>query len=494
MMNWKEKIAFKGDKILWYVIIMLMIISVMLIYSSTGRLAYNKQDGNTSFYLMKQLGLILGCFGVLFFMQTFSWRWLYRNAGLLLVGAAGLLVMAAFGGDNINGAGRWIRVPLVGITFQPSEFAKIAIVIYTARLLSDYQMDRWCDDEALRKFWMPALVIGLIFLDNFSTSALITLVCVVMFLVGRMRWRLLFKTVGALIGLLALVIVLGLTVPQVKEFGRVGTIVARLTAFFVPEAKRGDGENDKKDYHMQSERACMAIAQGGLLGCGPGNSIQRNMLPHAYSDFIYAIIIEEYGLAGGVFVLLLYAVILFRAGVIGRKSMMSDHLNPRGTPEAFPALLVVGLGLTVVFQALFHMGVNVGALPVTGQTLPMVSLGGTSMWFTSATFGIILCVAYSCSAEGQEAERRRAEGETSGRRDRSVYVPEDDMVDELPEEEETSASYDSRRFGRREPEDEDVDLLDEDGLSDIEEQLEDEGRAALKELRRRDRNRGTEYS
>ena len=184
MINWKEKIAFKGDKTLWYVIIMLMIISVMLIYSSTGRLAYNKQDGNTWFYLMKQLGLILGCFGVLFVMQTFSWRWLYRNTGLLLAGAAFLLVMAAFGGDNINGAGRWIRVPLVGITFQPSEFAKIAIVIYAARLLSDYQTERWCDDEALRKFWMPALVIGLIFLDNFSTSALITLVCVVMFLRG----------------------------------------------------------------------------------------------------------------------------------------------------------------------------------------------------------------------------------------------------------------------------------------------------------------------
>ena len=139
MFNWKEKITFKGDKILWYVIIMLMIISVMLIYSSTGRLAYNKQDGNTSFYLMKQLGLIVGCFGVLFVMQTFSWRWLYRNTGLLLLIAAGLLVVAAFGGDNINGAGRWIKVPFIGITFQPSEFAKIAIVIYTARLLSDYQ-------------------------------------------------------------------------------------------------------------------------------------------------------------------------------------------------------------------------------------------------------------------------------------------------------------------------------------------------------------------
>ena len=138
-MDWKGKITFKGDKILWYVIIMLMIVSIMLVYSSTGRLAYNKQEGNTLFYLGRQLGLLAGCFGVLFVMQSFSWRWLYRNAGILLVIAAGLLLLAALGGTNINGAGRWIKIPIVGITFQPSEFAKIAIVIYTAKLLSDYQ-------------------------------------------------------------------------------------------------------------------------------------------------------------------------------------------------------------------------------------------------------------------------------------------------------------------------------------------------------------------
>ena len=498
MFNWKEKITFKGDKILWYVIIMLMIISVMLIYSSTGRLAYNKQDGNTSFYLMKQLGLIVGCFGVLFVMQTFSWRWLYRNTGLLLLIAAGLLVVAAFGGDNINGAGRWIKVPFIGITFQPSEFAKIAIVIYTARLLSDYQTERWCDDEALKKFWMPAMVIGLIFLDNFSTSALITVVCMVMFMVGRLRWKLLVKTSGILIGLLTLVIVLGITVPQVQEFGRIGTIVGRLTAFVVKDddkAKGGDGE--KRDYHMQSEHACMAIAQGGLLGCGPGNSIQRNMLPHAYSDFIYAIIIEEYGLGGGIFVLLLYAVILFRAGVIGRKSMKSGYLNPRGVPEVFPTLMVVGLGLSVVLQALFHMGVNVGALPVTRQTLPMVSLGGTSMWFTSATLGIILGVAYSFSAEGQAKQQRTEDSKFAGKRNGRSYEPTEEVLDELENGElaggAASSFYPGRRRRRQQvPAEEEIDIIGENGLSDIEEQLESEEREALKELRRRGRRMGME--
>jgi len=496
MINWKEKISFKGDKILWYVIIMLMIISVMLIYSSTGRLAYYKQNGDTSFYLMKQLGLIVGCFGVLFVMQTFSWRWLYRNAVFLLFIAAGLLVIAAFGGANINGAGRWIKVPLIGITFQPSEFAKIAIVIYTAKLLADYQTDRGCEDEALKKFWLPAGVIVLIFLDNFSTSALITVVCMVMFVVGRLRWKLLLKTAGALAGLLTLVIVLGITVPQVQKFGRIGTIVGRLTAFFVNDEsklKNAEEEEGKRNYNFQSEHACMAIAQGGLLGCGPGNSVQRNFLPHAYSDFIYAIIIEEYGLGGGIFVLLLYAVILFRTGVIGRKSMKSAGLNSRGAPEVFPVLLVVGLGLSVVLQALFHMGVNVGALPVTGQTLPMVSLGGTSMWFTSATLGIILGVAYAFSPEGQAAEESTEESAVDGKREQTADVPEEEIVDELENGElpemkaEPSSSGGRRRCGRVVSEEE-IDIIGENGLPDIEGQLEEEGRKVLKELRRRDRS------
>lgn len=494
-MDWKGKITFKGDKILWYVIIMLMIVSIMLVYSSTGRLAYNKQEGNTLFYLGRQLGLLVGCFGVLFVMQSFPWRWFYRNAGVLLVIAAGLLLLAALGGTNINGAGRWIKIPIVGITFQPSEFAKIAIVIYTAKLLSDYQTERGCEDEVLKKFWMPALVIGLIFLDNFSTSALISVVCLVMFMIGRMRWKVLTRICGAMIGALALVLALGILVPQVKEWGRIGTIVGRVTAFVV----KNDDE-DQKDYNFQSEQAKIAVAQGGLLGCGPGNSIQRNFLPNAFSDFIYAIIIEEYGLAGGGFILLLYAVILFRAGVIGRKCMRSDNLNPRGAPDVFPSLVVVGLGLSIVLQALFHMGVNVGALPVTGQTLPLVSMGGTSLWFTSAALGIMLGMAHAFSPEGlaEEAERMKSVRETRKRREER-NEPEDweeEVVDsldngDLPEiKTETVAVPRGSRRGRRVANavvHEDIDVIGETGLPEIETQLECEGREVLKELRRRGR-------
>ena len=351
MNDWKEKIAFKGDKILWYIVIMLMIASVMVVYSSTGRLAYNEKAGNTFFYLIKQLFLIGGCFGVMFIVQSIHYRYFYKYAGVLLFVSMILLVCAAFGGTNINGAGRWIRLPLIGLTFQPSELAKIAIMMFTARILSEAQTDTHCDDSVLQKFLLfVGPVILLIFMDNFSTSALIGAVCFILFMIARMRWRLLAMTLGTALAAIALVLILGIYVPQVKEWGRIGTMVNRITDF----AKGGE---DGDGYSYQSVQARIAVAKGGLMGSGPGNSTQRNFLPHPYSDFIYAIVIEEYGLGGGAFIMLLYAVILFRVGVIGRKSMRKEVLNDRGMPDIFPALLVVGLGLTIVLQAMINMGV-----------------------------------------------------------------------------------------------------------------------------------------
>lgn len=469
MARWKEIVALKGDKILWIMIIALMVTSVLLIYSSTGRLAYNKQDGNTLFYVGKQIAFLVGCFGVLFFMQVFSWKWLYKWAQPLLLIAGVLLLVAAFGGSNINGAGRWIKIPVVGLTFQPSEFAKIAIVIYMAKLLSDYQEERYCSNEILRQLWIPAGIIVLVFLDNFSTSVLITVVCFILLILGRLRWKLLAKMIGALVGLLGLVIVLGFTFPQVREIGRIGTIIGRLTEFVIGS----DGnEEAKKGYSMQSNHACMAIAQGGLTGRGPGNSVQRNMLPHAYSDFIYAILIEEYSFFGGLLVLVFYLVILYRVVRVGQNSLKSDHLNPRGAPELFPALLAIGLGVSIVSQALFHMGVNTGALPVTGQTLPLISLGGTSLLFTSAALGIILNVAYTFSPEYQEKK--------IGKRNEEE---EDSRYAVLEEEWENN---DSIRNGQRRPiTDENIDMIGEEGVLNIEEQLESDGREVLRQLNRR---------
>ena len=407
MRRLRNFLTLKGDKVLWIFILVLMFASIVLIYSSTGRLSYNKQAGDTLFYVGKQLTFIILSLGVLCTMQVFSWRRLYKWAPILLVIAGILLVMAAFGGSHINGAGRWIKIPIIGLTFQPSEFAKIAIVIYVSKLLSDYQEERWCNDEILKQLWAPAAIILLIFWDNFSTSVLITGVCVCLFILGRMRWKLLGKMVGVLVGLLGVLIILGLTFPGVtNKLGRVGTIVGRLTAFV---DKRDANEEGKKDYNMQSDHACMAIAQGGLTGRGPGNSIQRNMLPHAYSDFIFAILIEEYGILGALLILACYMIILYRSVKIGLNALKSAHLNPRGAPELFPTLLVFGLGISITLQTLIHMGVNTGALPVTGQTLPLVSLGGTSMLFISAALGIILNVAFTFSSEYQEQNEETQE-------------------------------------------------------------------------------------
>ena len=494
MTNWKEKIAFRGDKILWYIVIMLMIASVMVVYSSTGRLAYFEKGGNTLYYLAKQIILIGACFAVMFIVQSIHYRYFYKYAGWLLVVAVVFLAYAAFGGTSINGAGRWIPLPFIGLTFQPSELAKIAIMMYTARILADYQTERCCDDLALQKFlFFVGPVIIVIFLDNFSTSALIGVVCFILFMVARMRWKLLAATFGITVAALTIVLVLGFYVPQVKEWGRIGTMVGRIADF-----ARGSEEGDS--YSYQSVQARIAVAKGGIMGSGPGNSTQRNFLPHPYSDFIYAIVIEEYGLGGGAFIMLLYVVILFRVGVIGRKSMKGEHLNARGMPDIFPALLVTGLGLTIVLQAMINMGVCVGLLPVTGQTLPLVSMGGTSLLFTSASFGIILSIAHTFSPEGQaeELERSRVKSEkTSRKRKEERYEPEEpeEEVDELDNGElpEFKPVTETVRTGRRRAmaennryaDEEDIDIPDENGIPDIDEALEQEGRKVLKELRHR---------
>lgn len=494
MAGWKEKIAFKGDRILWYIIIMLMIASVMVVYSSTGRLAYFEKGGNTLYYLAKQLILIGACFAVMFIVQSVHYKYFYKYAGWLLLAAVLFLAYAAFGGTSINGAGRWIPLPFIGLTFQPSELAKIAIMMYTARILADYQTERCCDDLALQKFLLfvgPVIVV--IFLDNFSTSALIGVVCFILFMIARMRWKLLATTFGITMAALTIVLVLGFYVPQVKEWGRVGTMVGRITDF-----AKGSEEGD---YSYQSVQARIAVAKGGVMGSGPGNSTQRNFLPHPYSDFIYAIVIEEYGLGGGAFIMLLYVVVLFRVGVISRKSMKTERLNARGIPDIFPALLVTGLGLTIVLQAMVNMGVCVGLLPVTGQTLPLVSMGGTSLLFTSASFGIILSIAHTFSPEGQaeENEKCRLKNErTARKKQEGKYEPEDlgeEEVDEVengelpgikPVAEPLQSGRRRARVNRSQslPE-EDIDILDEKGIPDISEDLEQEGREVLKELRRR---------
>lgn len=463
------KRLYKSDPVLVTVVMLLMLFSLLLIYSSTGRLAQVERGGNMWYYFLRHLALSVLALVAMGGMKFFSWRWLYQRVGWLLLAAAGLVMIAAFGGQNINGAGRWITVPGLGVTFQPSELAKIVIVLYVAKLLSDYQVEHECLPEVLRYFWPPIVLIGLIFLDNFSTSALVAVVCLVLCWVGRVKLRLLAKWFGVAAGALAFLILLGIAFPKIKDAGRIGTIIGRFTAFFTPS----DRSDNSKNYNYQSDQAHIAVALGQVTGCGPGNSVQRNFLPHPYSDFVYAIIIEEYGLVGGVIVLLLYSIILVRVGAIAQKTLKAGYLNSRGGPDIFPALVVIGLGFSLVLQAIFHMGVNVGVFPVTGQTLPLVSMGGTSLVFVGAALGIILNIAYSFSPEGlaEEAEKQKnAAGlfvkkrMVASKRERTERVFTEPVP--MPEE--------------------DFDLPGDD-LRGFEEEFEQEGRRALEELGRRGR-------
>lgn len=383
MINWREKLTFKGDTMLWYVIIALMIASVMLVYSSTGRLAYRVQGGNTSFYLLKQLMLMVGCFGVIFCIQSLHYKYFLSFAKLILFLSFLALLWAKFAGTNLNDASRWVRIPLIGFTFQPSELAKLGIIMYTARIISFYQTDRGCEDAALKNviFFVGPLIL-LIFMDNFSTSLLVGLICMTMLFIGRLRLKLIFMSLGVIVGGVAILLALAFAIPQFDKIGRVATIKGRVVEFFAG--------GDNADYSFQSDQAKIAVAKGGLLGVGPGNSVQRNFLPHSYSDFIFAFIIEEYGLIGGGVIMLLYLIILYRTGVIVRRCT-----------RTFPALLVTGLGLCIVYQAFVNMGVSVGLFPVTGQPLPLVSLGGTSLLFTSAAFGMILSVSNTFTEDGE---------------------------------------------------------------------------------------------
>lgn len=492
-----RKLSLRGDTVLWSVIIMLMLASVMVIYSSTGSLAYRERDGNTMYYLLKQVGLFLGCLGVLHIVSKINYRFFSKYAGVCLVIAGVLLLYAAVGGTNINGAGRWVRIPLVGLTFQPSELAKIAIMMYVARLLTFAQTDRYCDDSVLRQFWRPGIVILLIFHDNISTSLLVCLICFLMLVVARVRWKLLGKIV--LIVTLAGGLGVGtlLSIPQdslekmasgVPMLKRLPTARSRIASFF--------SDKEGNDDHMfQSNQAKIAVAKGGLMGCGPGNGMARNVLPHSYSDFAYAIIIEEYGLVGGGFIMLLYLIILFRIGVIVRRCT-----------RIYPALLVTGLGLTIVFQSMVNMGVCVGLIPVTGQTLPLISMGGTSLLFTSASFGVILSVSHSFSEDGEVEEEDvnataggNPDPEDAGEEyeqgdDKTTNNPSEDdrVVEDEPDRNEKTKG---RRRGRRsEPENEpgeDIDMIGDHGLDNMEDELESSGREVLKELRRRGR-RGIE--
>ncbi len=370
---------FKGDPVIWVVVLLLSVFSLLAVYSSTGSLAYKYQGGNTSYYILKHATILAMGITITYITHLIPYRYFSRIAQLLLVVAIPLLAVTLLFGVTRNQATRWLSLPGLGLTFQTSDLAKLAVVMYTARILARKQETIQEPGEIFKSLVLPLMLVCLLVVPaNFSTAALIFTTSLILMFIGRVRFRYLLALTGIIVLLMGGLIAVALS----NDWeGRIGTWKNRIESFV-------DG-NSEENY--QVSQAKIAIVNGGLLRLSPGKSIQRNFLPHPYSDFIYAIIIEEYGLAGGILVLFLYLYLLFRAAVLVRNSI-----------KTFPALLAIGLSIMITFQALINMAVVVNLLPVTGQPLPMISMGGSSLLFTCIALGIILSVSRSIKQQQEE--------------------------------------------------------------------------------------------
>jgi cell division protein FtsW len=372
---------FKGDRVIWGVIFTLTVFSLLAVYSSTGTLAYKYQDGNTAYYIIKHFVLLVAGLSIIFITHLIPYKYYSRLSQLFLYLSIFLLALTLVMGTSLNQASRWLTLPGLGFTIQTSDFAKLALIMYIARVLSLRQTDKKINDfnGVFVTLIIPVVVVcGLIMPANLSTAAMLFVTSFMLMFIGRVKVQ--YIVAIASFGILVVALVIAGVIISGSSTGRIGTWQNRIESF-------ASGESED---NYQVEQSKIAIATGGFLGKGPGNSTQRNFLPHPYSDFIYAIIIEEYGLLGGFFILSLYMFLLYRAGVIVRKSR-----------RTFAAFLAIGLTLSLVFQALINMGVAVNIFPVTGQTLPLISMGGSSILFTGVAFGIILSVSRSIEKQDE---------------------------------------------------------------------------------------------
>jgi cell division protein FtsW len=380
----------KGDRVIWGVVFALTIFSLLAVYSSTGTLAYKYQEGNTAYYIIKHFVLLVAGLSIIFITHLIPYKYYSRLSQLFLYLSIFLLAITLVMGTSLNQATRWLTLPGLGITIQTSDFAKLALIMYIARVLSLRQNDKKINDfnGVFVSLIIPiVLVCGLIMPANFSTAAILFVTSFLLMFIGRVKVKYLVGI--SFVGVLVIALVIAGVIISGSKTGRIGTWQTRIESF-------ASGESED---NYQAEQSKIAIATGGFLGKGPGNSTQRNFLPSPYSDFIYAIIIEEYGIVGGLILLSLYLFLLYRAGVIVRKCR-----------RTFAAFLAIGLTISLVFQAFINMGVAVNIFPVTGQTLPLVSMGGSSILFTGVAFGIILSV--SRSIEKQEDLEAEAEIES----------------------------------------------------------------------------------
>lgn len=392
--------VFRGDKVVWVVFMLLLLISVVEVFSAASMLTY-KSGGNYWWPIRQHSTYLFLGFVVVYIAHLIPYRF-YKTLPLVLVPASiCMLIWVLVKGVDVNDAARWMKV--AGFTIQPSEFAKVGVVMGTAVILSRMQTEDGATPQAMKWIlWMTVIVCGLIAPENLSTAVLLFGVVFLMMYVGRIPMRQLGKLVLVLGAAVALFLSVLLFVPS-KTLGNIPGL-NRLTTWQARIQRFGDSEAVPAaqfritDENFQETHATMAIASSNIIGRGPGNSVERDYLPQAYSDFIFAIIIEELGLLGGAFVVLLYIILLIRAAKIAQKS--------RGY---FPAFLVMGCALMLVAQAMLNMMVAVGLFPVTGQPLPLISRGGTSTLINCCYIGMILSVSYHTEKMARDAQAAAAE-------------------------------------------------------------------------------------
>ncbi|OKS87786.1 FtsW/RodA/SpoVE family cell cycle protein [Mucilaginibacter polytrichastri] len=393
----------KGDRWIWLIVILLSTISMMAVYSSTGTIAY-QHDTGAERYLMKHMFMIFGGIALMYISHKLDYRYYAGISKVLMAITIPLLIYTLIFGSHVNDASRWVAIPGTGLTFQTSDLAKLALITYLARTLSRKQENI----KDVKQSFIPIMgsvcvVFILIALANLSTALMLFGVSILLLIMGRISVKQIAVVCLAGAFLLAGVVLLG---------PRRATYKSRIEAFMHPE-------HTNSDKSFQADHAKIAIATGGVFGKGPGNSTERNYLPQSYSDFIYATIVEEYGLIGGLLVIAIYLFLLYRCVKIVTKA-----------PKAFGALLAAGLSFSLTIQAFANMAIAVGLGPVSGVPLPLVSMGGTSILFTSVAFGIILSVSRHIdettgeNAVGKEGSLK----ETNKRESNKVVVGEIEMA------------------------------------------------------------------
>lgn len=424
----------RGDKVIWALVLLLGLVSLLVVYSATGSLAYKMYKGNTEVYLFKQIAFIVIGFVIIYFAHRVNYTIYSKVAKILLLLSIPLLLYTLFFGVTMNEGSRWIRLPIINMTMQTSDLAKLALFMFLARTLSRKQTKI----KDFKKGFLPviipvAVICMLIAPANLSTALLLGASCMLLMFIGRVSTKHILMTIGIAMIPVAMLIMAAVikhksgdaeeevasTTAVKKEkpsrlTARVNTWIGRVENFIYGAKEAND------DDHYQVNQAKIAIARGGFLGNGPGNGEARNFLPQAYNDYIYATLIEEYGLLGGAFIIFIYLVFLFRSIRLFKKC-----------PYAFGAFLALGLSFTLVIQAMANMAVNVNLFPVTGVTLPLVSMGGSSFLFTCLSIGIILSVARNVEQiEGKKAAALAAAVEAGEETEEEYDIDEDETEEE----------------------------------------------------------------